>query len=889
MPQVKLLKRGTSHQMFRHSVLVKKGTGSSLLLEKNKRSNQESSTALFDSLNVIKTEPAVEPLSDNHCSTPSPCKSQMVERPLSTRKRRPPRRLVEDGNIDKIAKLINSDPSARALSGTRSVSHSKIRLVPPSVRSNNRRSEVDSQTQRSRAPPRVELNKKIHRVNNRSQRRKVKKSGRHFKVKSISNGEVFSCQSCEEVLPDRKTLKPELSQPDSKNDSKHKDNQEADDKEPKREAEQETMISCRWCEKKFHSISHRSIHFRKTHKHMDLVCKECGKVCTGIGGYSRHLASHQVPPEVKLTCKVCGVLSQTKREATNHSLVHAAKTKLCSICGKAFSRTGHMHYHEKVHSDIREFACELCDKSYKYRIDLVRHIFVHSGELPYQCTYCDAKFNRPSTLKSHIRTHTDERPYFCSFCERKFKTCSDMRRHEYRHGGKKKYKCSQCDWKFSTNGEMTRHVRVMHNPDKPKKLRPFKGGYKCRLEGVKQEDASHEPGKQDNTILADVMSNQTLKQEEDNSSGTEDISLAVQTIGQTIVMCVDHNRKQIHDVSSSGSKPEKKRNCKPIVKREGYTAIYFPKSCVPDISSEVTASTHETTPGYYTEEVITSGAIIQGDCQEAETKLIDEATGPVVGTLEQEAADLSEGEVVMCKTTEKATPRHEQTLHSDPDDMATVHRNVQDNVCQEPVQHIAVEMPAKDFESKVPEKFACEVADKLYLPEVGPEQVVDKCTEVLSVHVQDMHVRNEGDITLSTSLEIVEEVDIQIQGDGQGIGIALKEEVEQSSTKPYVGVKQDIPRNISSHALVETHTITDEVTYEGMKVDAVMEKVIQVIPQDKLLHVQTEAEDESVNIIYLTPEQLELLEQQQHGQGIVIIQGDRQIVLVNEHNENSSE
>jgi len=52
----------------------------------------------------------------------------------------------------------------------------------------------------------------------------------------------------------------------------------------------------------------------------------------------------------------------------------------CSTCGKAFSRSGNLAKHMRVHSGERPYECSTCGKAFSGSGDLARHMRMHLNE-----------------------------------------------------------------------------------------------------------------------------------------------------------------------------------------------------------------------------------------------------------------------------------------------------------------------------------------------------------------------------------------------------------------------------------------------------------------------------------------------------------------------------
>jgi len=73
------------------------------------------------------------------------------------------------------------------------------------------------------------------------------------------------------------------------------------------------------------------------------------------------------------------------------------------VCDRAFSRSGILQNHMKVHTGEKAFECTVCNKRFSRSALLTWHSRIHTGVKPYQCSLCGKVFRLSGVLRTHMR------------------------------------------------------------------------------------------------------------------------------------------------------------------------------------------------------------------------------------------------------------------------------------------------------------------------------------------------------------------------------------------------------------------------------------------------------------------------------------------------------
>ncbi|XP_019625877.1 PREDICTED: zinc finger protein 76-like [Branchiostoma belcheri] len=164
----------------------------------------------------------------------------------------------------------------------------------------------------------------------------------------------------------------------------------------------------------------------------------------------------------------CGKKFTSSSHLKYHEMSHTGERLLkCQAvgCDRTFTWPAHLKYHMKTHTGERQYRCpaEGCDSTFYTPQRLRVHVRTHTGERPFRCTEegCGKAFTTAQNLRNHTRTHTGERPFACQHegCNKRFTEYSSLKKHQNTHTGERQYACEVCGKQFTQSGSRNTHRR----------------------------------------------------------------------------------------------------------------------------------------------------------------------------------------------------------------------------------------------------------------------------------------------------------------------------------------------------------------------------------------------------------------------------------------------
>ncbi|XP_035709598.1 zinc finger protein 91 isoform X2 [Folsomia candida] len=272
---------------------------------------------------------------------------------------------------------------------------------------------------------------------------------------------------------------------------------------------EDKLYPCKFCDKRFTTLSIRSRHVECAHKEIRHKCDLCLREFRSLAGYRSHqkkvhnlenknkrLYSKQPAQKEKAVPQKCDVCSKTmvKGNMVPHTeLVHfqdkskcpygcselefeteqdwiqhlegctsekitEASRCSCFFCGAVFrSQLLRLSHHLQAH---KNFKCEICSKAFTQLTILNVHKYSHKESKPHLCPKCGKRFKQAWNLKLHLTL-------VCGDDEEARQKMIEKRKAQYKSFREKKmnFKCDECSEGFVSERRLELHKKKIHAHD----------------------------------------------------------------------------------------------------------------------------------------------------------------------------------------------------------------------------------------------------------------------------------------------------------------------------------------------------------------------------------------------------------------------------------------
>lgn len=188
---------------------------------------------------------------------------------------------------------------------------------------------------------------------------------------------------------------------------------------------------CKWVGSK------EALERHKAAMHSEVMCDECGKLCSN----AEKLSNHRRSMHKMYQCKECLEEFVGFSKLKYHlGRFHSENAELLEMYQEKIKPEGKKKKSPKV-PEKGVFPCEKCGKIFKFDQSLKSHLKRNHGteeDMPFRCKECGKRFFDKPKLKYHLmNVHIRSRPFICRYenCQSDFNNQSNLRQHEVKvHG-----------------------------------------------------------------------------------------------------------------------------------------------------------------------------------------------------------------------------------------------------------------------------------------------------------------------------------------------------------------------------------------------------------------------------------------------------------------------
>ena len=242
----------------------------------------------------------------------------------------------------------------------------------------------------------------------------------------------------------------------------------------------EKPYKCNFCAKAFSQYVQLRTHRVQEHGTIESVQPKRRRVHRKALKENKIVIRSAFNQAVKMPCRYCGK-SYKPPHIFDHEKLHEDPDAFkCSKCGKRYSSSAAMKFHQKscLNPDGDTLRpCRFCGRmfarSYLY-LHEKRHLMSKTNR-PFKCEVCLREYSNEKGLQLHMKKHSEEPQLLCDICNKPCYTKTGLKKHQAMH---KQRSCRLCTFVGSAGFELVRHMSDVHGENMTVSGKPTKL-YKC--------------------------------------------------------------------------------------------------------------------------------------------------------------------------------------------------------------------------------------------------------------------------------------------------------------------------------------------------------------------------------------------------------------------------